>query len=359
MSLATAGTLFADVSPERMRQVCGQTPSDVCRWVLNQTDNVLLAHFADNIVGPLVRIVLIWVVALLASRVARVVIKRVGRQIEGATDSGRIDKIRHKTPGMLLNTGRVGMRSAARAQTTTGVLRSLSSVVIYSIATFYSIAALGVSVGPLIASAGIAGIALGFGTQSMVRDFIGGMFMLIEDQFGVGDFVEVAAAVDGSPGVVGVVENVTMRITDVRDVQGTIWHIPNGEIRRVGNMSQGWARALIDVAVPYGTDLAAACDLIDDVAKEVTHSAKFKPEVLDEPEVWGVQELGADGISIRLVIKTRPGEQWAIMRELRLRLHERFEAEGLSMPFTQRTVWLRTPDDASEVKVESEDPSDG
>lgn len=360
MGLATTGLLLADVSAERMQQVCGTTPSDVCEWVLNQTDSRLLAKLADNVVEPFLSVVLIWVIALVVNRVARLVIKRIGRRLEGAAHSGSIDRLRGKTPEMLLNTGRVSMRSAARAQTTTGVLRSLSSLVIYSIAVLYSLEAVGVRVGPLIAGAGILGIALGFGTQSMVRDFIGGAFMLIEDQFGVGDVVEVAAVVDGSPGVVGVVEHVTMRTTDVRDERGTIWHIPNGEIRRVGNMSQGWARALLDVAVPYGTDLAEACELIEGVANEVVHSTRFKPEILSEPEIWGVQELGASAVSIRLVIKTRPGEQWPIMRELRKRLHERFTEVGLSMPFPQQTVWLRTEQgEAPEIKTASEDPSDG
>ncbi len=337
---------LADVTPQRLAQVCGDDPGTACRWVLNWSDNRFLAHLADNIVGPIISIIVIWIVAVLVNRVVRLVIKRVGRRIEGAANSGRLAKMRAKTPRMLVETGSVGIRAAARAKTTTGVLRSVSSFLIYSIAVLYSFSVLGLRLGPLIAGAGIAGVALGFGAQSMVRDFLAGIFLLVEDQFGVGDVIDVASSVDGTQGVRGTVEAVTLRTTDVRDSSGTIWHIPNGEIRRVGNMSQGWARALLDIPVPYGTDLAKATEIIHDVADRVIHAPEHWPDVLGEPEVWGVENLGPDAVMIRLVIKTRPGEQWPIMRTLRAELHDAFTEAGIERPFAQHTIWVHSDDRA-------------
>ena len=174
----------------------------------------------------------------------------------------------------------------------------------------------------------------------MVRDFVSGAFILVEDQFGVGDVIDIADTVGGADGRIGTVEHVSLRTTSVRDVNGTIWHVPNGGIRRVGNMSQGWARSLLDIPVPYGTELESAIEVIRDVAHRVTDLPAHRPDVLGEPEVWGVQELGADAVLIRLVIKTRPGEQWAITRTLQAELYDAFAEAGIEFPFTQRTIWV-------------------
>jgi small conductance mechanosensitive channel len=192
-----------------------------------------------------------------------------------------------------------------------------------------------INLGPLIAGAGIIGIALGFGAQDLVKDFLSGVFMLIEDQYGVGDIIDAGEAT-------GVVEGVTLRSTRIRDVEGTLWHVPNGEIRRVGNMSQEWARSLLDVAVAYGADIDVVSELIQRVASEMAHEPAYQETFLDEPEMWGVQDLGNDAVALRLVIKTRPGEQWAISRELRRRIKNAFDAADVEIPFPQRTVWLRT-----------------
>ena len=192
---------------------------------------------------------------------------------------------------------------------------------------------IGVELGPLIAGAGILGVALGFGSQSLVRDFLSGIFILVEDQFGVGDIVNL----DGQTS--GVVEAVSLRTTRLRAVDGTVWHVPNGEIRRVGNMSQHWSRALLDVQVAYATDLARAQELIGDVARELWRE---DPHILEEPEVWGVEDLGPNGIVIRLVVKTTPSEQWRVSRLLRERLKTAFDEAGIEIPFPQQTIWHRT-----------------
>ncbi len=338
------GTLLAriaaDISPEQLLDVCGEEPTTECRWVLEQTGNEFLAHTADKVLSPIIQIVLIWVIAVIVNRLLRLAVNQIGRQIETSAESNRMSKVRARTPTVLRPTGSVSIRASARAKTTTAVLKSVATALTYTVAVLYTLSVVGLDLGPLFAGAGIAGVALGFGAQRMVQDFLSGVFMLLEDQFGVGDVIDVSGLVDGAAGVIGTVEEVTLRAISVRDVNGTIWHIPNGEIRRIGNMSQGWARALLDIRVPYGTDLDLAQQLIADVADEVTQRAEYRSEVLGAPEVWGVQELAPDAVLVRLVIKTRPGEQWAISRALRARLHDAFLEAGIQRPFAQHDIYI-------------------
>ena len=226
-------------------------------------------------------------------------------------------------------------RRAQRADALCGLATSVVTTVIWVMAIIMALGQVNIQLGPLIAGAGIVGVAVGFGAQDLVKDFLSGVFMLIEDQYGVGDIIDIGEAD-------GVVEEVSLRSTSLRDIHGTLWHIPNGEIRRVGNMSQGWARALLDVEVAYGADVDAVSDLIARVAIEMAEEDKYREMFLDEPSIWGVQALGADGVAIRLVIKVVPGEQWGIMRELRRRIKRAFDEAGVEIPFPQRTVWLRT-----------------
>jgi moderate conductance mechanosensitive channel len=159
--------------------------------------------------------------------------------------------------------------------------------------------------------------------------------MLLEDQYGVGDIIDAGEAV-------GVVEGISLRTTRIRDVTGTLWHVPNGEITRIGNMSQEWARALLDIGVAYGTDIDAASEIILRVASAMAEDPDHAEEILEEPEVWGVQDLADDSVVIRLVVKTVPGRQWAVARALRRRIKMAFDAANVEIPFPQRTVWLRT-----------------
>jgi moderate conductance mechanosensitive channel len=231
-------------------------------------------------------------------------------------------------------------RRRQRAETVGSILRSTSTFLVFGVAFATVLGELDIDLRPVIASAGIVGLAVGFGAQNLVRDFLNGIFMILEDQYGVGDAVDVGEAS-------GIVESVGLRTTRLRNVDGTVWHVRNGEIVRVGNMSQGWSRALIDVSVAYGTDVGLAQEVIKRTADEVRNSEEVGHFVLDEPEVWGVEMLAADGITIRLVVKTAPLEQWKVARELRRRLKEAFDEEGIEIPFPQRSLWLRTaPDQA-------------
>ncbi len=228
-------------------------------------------------------------------------------------------------------------RAEARAKTISTVLTSSLNVAIVSIGSLMVLGELGVNLAPLIAGAGIVGVALGFGAQSLVKDCITGLFMLMEDQYGVGDVVDLGEAS-------GVVEQVTLRVTRLRAIDGTVWHVPNGVINRVGNKSQVWSMALLDVDVAYASDADAAGGVILDAARRVCARDDFRDHVLDEPEVLGIEALGADSVTLRLRVKTEPGEQWALMRALRAEIKRSLDEAGIEIPFPQRTVWLRRED---------------
>ena len=222
-----------------------------------------------------------------------------------------LDQLRERGPGRAPIEEATRARAEARAETIGLVLRSIVTAVVWSIAALLILGQLEIDLAPLIAGAGIGGLALGFGAQSIVKDFLSGLFMLIEDQYGVGDVIDIGPAI-------GTVEEVSLRSTTLRDVKGTVWHIPNGEITRVGNYSQLWSRAVIDVEVAYDVDLRFAQGVIQRVADEMWEDPDWGgDELMERPEVWGIQSLGASGIAIRLAVKTEPSMQWATERELR------------------------------------------
>jgi moderate conductance mechanosensitive channel len=253
----------------------------------------------------------------------RLVRRAVGRLVASMSEDSGLATLR--APSALARTGEIpSLRRVQRAETVGALLKSVASFGIWSLAGLMALGTLGLDLGPLIAGAGIVGVAVGFGSQNLVRDFISGIFMLMEDQYGVGDVVDAGPAA-------GTVEGVGLRTTRLRDVDGTLWHIPNGEIRRVGNRSQGWARALVDVEVAYSTDLDDTTRTIERVAHELYVDELWSSKILEPPEVWGVEELGPDGIQVRLVAKTRPLEQWKVARELRARLKVAFDQAGIEV----------------------------
>ncbi len=329
------------VAPDALDAACGADPSFICREVLEWTDSERWAELADLVFAKPLAIALIVVIALVVSWLAR---RAVGRFVGAMTGEQRTSrrlkrrlrgtKVANVLPPAVLDTGAVSIRSAARAETLGLVLRSVASCVIWTIAAITILGELGITLGPLIAGAGLAGVALGFGAQSLVKDFLAGIFILVEDQYGVGDIVDLEEAT-------GTVEAVSLRTTRLRDVRGTVWHIPNGTMTRVGNMSQQWARALLDVSVAYGSNVSQAEQVIKGVADDVWRSAAWAGQVLEEPEVWGVEDLGPDGVTIRLVVKTLPARQFDVMRELRARIKLSLEEAGIDIPFPQRTIWVR------------------
>jgi small conductance mechanosensitive channel len=215
-------------------------------------------------------------------------------------------------------------RRVQRAETMGSLLKSVTSIVIFTVFAITVIAELGYPVGPLIASAGIVGVALGFGAQSLVKDFLSGVFMIFEDQYGVGDVVDVGEAS-------GTVEAVGLRVTRLRDVEGTVWHVRNGEILRVGNKSQNWARTVLDIPVGLDQDLQRVQDVLQQVAHDLWVDEDFDKVIIEEPEVWGVEDLTPNWMVVRVTLKTAPLEQWAVAREMRRRIKLRFDHEGIDL----------------------------
>ena len=216
----------------------------------------------------------------------------------------------------------VDERRKQRVRALGAILRSGASVTIFAIAGFVILGDLSINLAPLLASAGVVGVAVGFGAQSLVRDYLAGIFMLVEDQYGVGDAITVGEAS-------GTVENVTLRITRVRDVNGVVWHIRNGAIETVGNESQGWARAVIDFPVPYEADLSTIMTLLTEVGDGLWHDPAWRSVMLEAPEVWGAQAISGTKVVMRMVVKTAPLRQWGVERELRARLKTALYAAGI------------------------------
>ncbi|MCU1594816.1 MAG: MscS Mechanosensitive ion channel [Frankiales bacterium] len=224
--------------------------------------------------------------------------------------------------------GVLSERRRQRAETLGSVLRSIASFTVGAVAGAMVMSELGLDLTPIIASAGVVGVAVGFGAQNLVKDFLTGMFMLLEDQYGVGDTIDAGPAI-------GTVESVSLRTTRLRDVEGTVWHIRNGEIARIGNKSQGWSRAVVDLPVALDTDLVAARALLQEVAEQLCEDEAYASRILGPPTVWGVQAL-TDGAVLRVVVRTTPDESGSVERELRERVLAAFAAAGISLALGQR-----------------------
>jgi small conductance mechanosensitive channel len=309
------------------------TSSDTwCVWVDHLTGNAWLAQAANWLIAkPLALVVLVLLAMGIRWFLHRVIDRLVRRAAEGLP-SPVLRRRRERTapqPAALLAGRRV-----QRAETMGSLLKSIASIVIFAVFGITAIAELGYPVGPLIASAGVVGVAVGFGAQSLVKDFLSGIFMIFEDQYGVGDSVDL-----GEAG--GTVEAVGLRVTRLRDVEGTVWYVRNGEIVRVGNQSQNWARTVLDVPVPLEADLRRVQDVLREVAHSLWDDEDFNKMVIEEPEVWGVEQLTPEGIIVRVVMKTAPLEQWAVAREMRERIKARFDMEGIEFARPPRIVWHR------------------
>lgn len=352
----TAGAYLAQDSgvDDGLRDACGSSPAQLCEWVYEATDNETLATLADWFVNRPLRIVIIVLGAFVLTRVIHRAIEHLRDRLVDDEQSRAMTELRRGPAGRLLVDEEISARSQARTETISSVLTSATSMVVWVLAALLVLGEVGISLAPLLAGAGIAGLAIGFGAQSVVKDFLTGFFMLVEDQYGVGDVIDVGE-------VAGTVERVSLRTTVLRDVHGAVWHVPNGEIRRVGNKSQLWSRAVLDVEVAYDTDLRVAQGIIQRVADELWRDESYTDgDIIEPPEVWGVEDLGANGIKLRLVVKTDPAEQWAVARELRIRIKDAFDEVGIEFPFPQRTIWLnhedRSKPAAAPVDVETAPP---
>ena len=332
-----------------LNEACGTDPDWLCRKVFDWTDNSDLAGVATWLVDRPVKVAVIALLALIIRRVVhraidglidRLMSERSSEQreaveaAEAAAGTLRRDLLTEKLASLRERTE----RARQRAKTLGVLFKSIASAVSGVVTIMMLLGEFDINLGPLIAGAGIVGVAIGFGSQALVGDLLSGIFMLIEDQYGVGDVIDAGDAT-------GTVESVGLRTTRIRDVRGTLWHIPNGEIRRVGNMSQVWARAILDIDVAYDTDLDLAMETIKTVADELWEEQIEDATIVEEPVISGVQNFGADAVTIRLSVRTEPSEQWSTGRVLRKRIKEAFDEAGIEIPFPQRTVWLKSEAD--------------
>jgi small conductance mechanosensitive channel len=264
----------------------------------------------DWLKGDGARLLGIVLFALLLDRLAVLAVRRMRKRLEGAPSVTQ-------------------QYSLQRATTLTQTLSSVLRAVIWTMALLLALGQLGINLGPLIAGAGVAGVALGFGAQSLVRDFLSGFFILLEDQFGVGQFIELRTA---GGNLSGNVESMSLRVTAVRDFDGTLHVVPNGNILGVGNKSRGWARAIVDVQVDQDEDVERVRRVLDELLDEIAGDPKLERAFFSRPSLLGVETFGDYRVVFRVTAQTWPHRRWDVEREMRRRIKQRFDERGIRMP---------------------------
>ncbi|WP_456410335.1 mechanosensitive ion channel family protein [Oceanithermus sp.] len=230
-------------------------------------------------------------------------------------------------------------RQKVRKQTLLTVVESTAKGVVITVGALMVLANLGINVSALIAGAGIAGLAISFASQNLVRDVINGFFIILEDQYGVGDVIRVGDLAGG-------VERMNLRLTVLRDLEGKVHFVPNGQINRVTVMSRDWARAVVDVGVAYGVEVDRALEVIGDEAQKFYQDPEWRAKFTEPPQLLGVNELGDSAVVVRVMFSVKAKEQWGVAREFNRRIKNRLDAEGIEIPYPQRTVWLRQDGEA-------------
>jgi moderate conductance mechanosensitive channel len=293
-----------------------------CSKVYELTGSQLFATSSYVIIIKPLRIAAIILVAILIRWALHRAIRRVTTTTSRASMPALLKPLKERRTQTAEEVQFIPERRRQRAEAIGSVLRSFVTAVVFSMAAMLVLGELGFDLAPLLASAGIVGVALGFGAQSLVKDLIAGLFMLLEDQYGVGDTVDLGEAT-------GVVETVGLRITTVRDSRGVLWYIRNGEIVRVGNKSQGWAMVVVDIPIGFVNSEQASA-VLRTAAQAVADAPEHATEFLEPPDVIGVDQLTVDGAVIRTIAKTTAEGQPILQRELRRRLSEALEESGLS-----------------------------
>lgn len=277
-------------------------------------------HVLIDIVAIIIgAIVIRWLILLIMRR-------SIDRVVSGVKKSHNVQETQELASAPLR-----AARIVQRTRTLGTVINSVLTVVVLGTAFVLVLTVLNVPVLGILGAAGVVAAGLAFGAQNLVKDILNGMFMVFEDQFGIGDIVDLGVAS-------GTVENVGVRITSIRDVNGTLWHVRNGEILRVGNKSQGWARVIIDLPVPYRADIEVVKDAILTTANSLSTDPEWRRKIIEHPEIWGIESVTAEALIVRLTVKTRSADQWAVARELRLRVKLALDALGVSVPSLNRMV---------------------
>jgi small conductance mechanosensitive channel len=298
------------------------------------------SEWVDVIAGKALGALLLLVGGVLVWLLGRVLIRAVTRSIETGLPLNRkarkaLSRARIMMPQVSAQEEQLAiMRRQQRAGTIRNVLQSALAAVLAALVGIMILELAGLPVAPLLASAGIVGVALGFGAQSLVKDLLSGMFMLIEDQYGVGDIVDLGEAT-------GAVEEVGLRSTRLRSLDGTVWYVPNGEVRRVGNMTKMWSRALIEVRFAYDTDLDKARQaMLDALTAARTADPEVEAAILSEPEVPGIEAFDYDAVVVRLMVNVAPTTQWTVMRAAREEMRRVFAERGIAMATPDHTLYL-------------------
>ena len=364
------GLVSGGLVPGTLTGSCGDNPGIACRLAWDVTHSTSAAQLVRvYLAGPVsdgLRILFVIVVALVVRAVANRVINKVTERAATATLPVAAAAIRpairrHRAPAppvppaasaasvpsaasaaedtAALSAAAVAAagteRHEQRARALGSILRSGVSIVVFGIAALTILGDLGFNLTPLLLSTTVLGVALGFGAQNLIRDYLAGILMLVEDHYGVGDTINVKDAT-------GTVEAMTLLTTRLRDVNGVVWHIRNGTIESVGNESQGWSRAVIDYPVPYGEDLARIRALMEQAASSMFAERGWRKLMLEKPEVWGAQELSSKEVTMRIVAKTAPMRQWEVARELRARVKAALDVAGVA-PAGPDTIVITAP----------------
>ncbi len=316
-------SLIAAPTPEPSSTTPSCTDDPLCQLIMEQTQQVWLAESSYYVLIKPALIVAIIVAALILRRIVFRMINRLAAGVSEGRRQAPTKPVQDRATLVLADvTGVRSERRRQRAQALGSVLRSGATITIFSVAAMLVLGELGVELAPLLASAGIAGVAVGFGAQNLVKDFIAGLFMLLEDQYGVGDTVDLGE-------VSGDVEAVGLRITTVRDDRGVLWYIRNGEISRVGNQSQGWSMIVVDIQIGFA-NVDEATAVLQAAADAIASDPQFADDLIESPAVLGVEHISAEGAVIRVTAKTTAVAQGRVGRELRRRLSDAVEASGLS-----------------------------
>jgi small-conductance mechanosensitive channel len=312
-------------TPDTLLTACtgdGQSsPGIACRLVWDITHSGSAAQLTQvYLAGPVGLILKIAFVLLLAFVIRFITHRAINRITSRAATIGTGGDAGHNR---VLLPERSGERRRQRSQALESILRNASTILIFGIAGITILGDLGINLAPVLASAGVLGVALGFGAQNLVGDFLAGISILLEDQYGVGDVITVGLTS-------GTVEAVGLRVTRMRDVNGVVWHIRNGSLQQVGNQSQGWARAVIDIPVPYNQDMSEVRQIMTDVATSLWEQPQWQGVILEQPKVWGVQSLSSSEAIWRLVAMTTPPRQYEVERALRESIKGALDARGIT-----------------------------
>lgn len=275
------------------------------------------------LLGAPLRIVLTLVVAYVARHlVHRAITSAINASI-ARSEAAQAKRDHKRSRGMSAST--VRERSRQRALTTGSLLRSIATIVIATITALTVLALMAIPLAPLLASAGVGGVALGFGAQALVKDYLSGIFMILEDQYGVGDYIDTGEAV-------GTVEEVSLRVTRLRDLDGVVWYVRNGEILRIGNRSQGWSTVMVDLPFSYKEDVDRVIGIIREEVSRMTDDTHWGEVLREAPSVLGVETITAGTITVRVFATCAPNENWSIQREIRRRVKDAFDREGIAGP---------------------------